>query len=72
MPTQLTTLTKYHLQSIILTSIQKTSPLKKVSKAVKGIKTGKSPGNDHNVTAEALKPGGDQLIEYLRQIFNIV
>ena len=43
-----------------------------VSKAVKGIQTGKSPGNDHNVTAEALKHGGDQLTEYLRQIFNIV
>ena len=43
-----------------------------VSKAAKSIKTGKSPGNDHNVTAEALKHGGDQLIEYLRQIFNIV
>ena len=43
-----------------------------VSKAVKGIQTGKSPGNDHNVTAEALKQGGDQLTEYLRQIFNIV
>ena len=36
-----------------------------VSKAVKSIKTGKSPGNDHNVTAEALKHGGDQLTEYL-------
>ena len=30
-----------------------------ISKAVKGIKTGKSPGNDHNVTAKALKHGGD-------------
>ena len=36
-----------------------------VSKAVKNIKTGKSPGNDHNVTAESLKHGGGQLIEYL-------
>ena len=43
-----------------------------VSKAVKSIKSEKSPGNDHNVTAEALKHGGDQFIEYLRQIFNIV
>ena len=43
-----------------------------VSKAVKSIKTGKSLGNDHNVTAEALKHGGDQLTGYLQQIFNIV
>ena len=43
-----------------------------VPKDVKRIKTGKPPGNDHNVTAEALKHWGDQLIEYLRQIFNIV
>ena len=33
-----------------------------VSKVVKSIKTGKSPGNDYNVTAEALQHGGDQLI----------
>ena len=43
-----------------------------VSKAVKSTKTGKSPGNDYNVTAEALQHGGDELIEYLRPIFNIV
>ena len=41
-------------------------------KAVKNIKTCKSPANDHNVTAEALKQGRDQLIYYLRQIFNMV
>ena len=46
--------------------------LEEVSKTVKSIKSGKSPGNDHNVTTEALKHGGDQFIEYLRQIFNIV
>ena len=43
-----------------------------VSKAFKNIKTDKWPGNDYNVTAEALQHGGDQLNEYLRQIFNIV
>ena len=43
-----------------------------ISKAVKSIKTSKSSGSDYNVTAEALKHGGDQLIEYLQQIFNIV
>ena len=42
-----------------------------VSKAINSIKTGKSPGNDRSVTAEALKHGGDQLIEYVREIFNI-
>ena len=41
---------------------------KEVSKVVKSIKTGKSPGNDHNVTQEALKHRGDQLIEYLHKI----
>ena len=45
--------------------------LEEVPKALKSIKTGISPGNDHNVTAEAIKHGGDELIEYLRQIFNI-
>ena len=45
---------------------------REVSKAVKSIKIGKTPGNDYNVTAEALQHGGHQLIEYLQQIFNIV
>ena len=40
---------KYHLQNT----------LEEISKAVKSIETGKSPGNDHNVTADALKHGGD-------------
>ena len=43
-----------------------------ISKAVKNITTGKPPGNDHNVTAEAFKHGGDQLTEHLRQIFSMV
>ena len=43
-----------------------------ISKVVKSIKTGKSPSNDPNVTAEALKHGGDQLTEHLWQIFNMV
>ena len=57
-----TSLTKYHLQNTF----------EGVFKAIKSIETGKSPGNDHNATAEALKHRGDQLIEYLRQIFTIV
>lgn len=43
-----------------------------ISKAVKSMVTGKSPGNNHNVIAEALKHGGDQLTEHLLQIFNMV
>ena len=43
-----------------------------ISKAFKSTKTGKSPGNDPNVTAEALKHRGNKLIEHLRQIFNVV
>ena len=42
-----------------------------ISKAVKSMVTGKSPGNN-NVIAEALKHGGDQLIEHVLQIFNMV
>ena len=42
------------------------------SKVVKSIKTGKSPSNDYNVTAEALKHGGDQLTEHLGQILIMV
>ena len=57
-----TSLTKYHLQNTF----------EGVSKAAKSIETGKSPGNDHNVTAEVLKHRGDQLIEYLQQVFTIV
>ena len=36
-----------------------------ISKAVKCIKTAKSLGNDHNVTAEALKHGGNKLTVHL-------
>ena len=49
-----------------------TDTFEEVSKAVKSIKTDKSAGNDHNVTVQALKHGGDQLIEHLQQIFNSV
>ena len=42
-----------------------------ISKAVKSMVTGKSPRNN-NVIAEALKHGGDQLIEHVLQIFNMV
>ena len=36
--------------------------IKKISTAVKSIKTGKSPGNDYNVTPEVLQHGGDHLL----------
>ena len=54
------------------TSIPTTLHSKNFQKLLKSIKAGKSPGNDHNVTAEAHKHGGDQLIEHLWQIFNMV
>ena len=36
--------------------------IKKISTTVKSIKTGKSPGNDYNVTPEVLQHGGDHLL----------
>ena len=46
--------------------------IEEISKAVKSIETGKSPGNVHNVTPEVFHLGWEQLTEHLWQIFNLV
>ena len=36
------------------------------------MKTGKSPGKDHNITSEVLRYGGEEIIRYLQTIFKMV
>ena len=43
-----------------------------VSVAVERMKTGKSPGKDHNITSEVLRYGGEEIIRNLQTIYNMV